>query len=347
MSKKVHQIQMSSIVRLGFANEEIDGWIPAEFSSLELQPSDDERFTVEIANIISQPQRLIELIIIPDRYFVDLEVLQTVQVRDVYHTQRGGIGVVMTSSDAHSILQEKIFPAELLTQVYKISTIRHGIELETKDPNADLMIEFAKQCVFAGGAGTVAESKLCEIVIRACGGAGPLHSGLADPETLVPIGELYDHSSELDEVTAEQSRLFLHGLTTDAEAQPGCDEYKTLKLQTIRTQTLNLKNIALTDPNRTNVLFAMRELLNAHSDLRHLSVKSYYDVVNPVPEGDHPVRMGLWFASRRVAKLSFPKAVRLLSPDLDNSGEDGDHVLPLTSIHHLVRPLKCPPSLTV
>ena len=324
---------MNNIFRLGYENIEIDGYIPPEFSSLEWRASrnSDERFSVECVEIMRN-NKLIELIIIPDRYFADQEVLQTVQVRDVAHAQRGGVGIVMSSSDAQRILEENIFSEDIFANIYKISTIRHGMELQTKDENANILLAYAERCVAVTG------SKLCEIVIRACGGAGQLRGGLADPDTLTPIGMLYGHDFELlGDESADQSRLFLHGLIAEA----GTAEYKKLKLLTVRTQTLNIQQIALTDPSRTNVLYAMRESLNQNSKLRHLSVKSYFDVVNPVPEGSNPIRMGLWFAPRRIANLSFPKAVRLISPDYVSSDggsgefEQGRRIV----INHLVRPI--------
>ena len=64
----------------------------------------------------------------------------------------------------------------------------------------------------------------------------------------------------------------------------------------------------------------MRATLDKIPLLRHLSVKAYYDTVNPVPE-DNPTRMGQWEVRGRPASLFFPKAVRLVSPDYEESGE--------------------------
>ena len=65
----------------------------------------------------------------------------------------------------------------------------------------------------------------------------------------------------------------------------------------------------------------MREALDQNPLLRHLSVKAYYDTVNPVPE-ENPTRMGRWEVRRKAAPLFFPKAVRLISPDYEDNGEE-------------------------
>ena len=310
MFKKKSPLVFTNTIRLGNADEEIESNIPDEFQSLVVPDNGDGcYYSKQIARIASESEnKLIELIIIPDRYFTDPEVLQTVQTRDAAHLSKNGIGVVMTATAAKSITPE-MFPDELWCKIYKLSTIRHGFETEQQDENAELLINLARICVEKKAA------SFHEIVIRACGGAGFLHQGLADPSILQPIGLL--SGPELDETTAQQARSFLHGTT----GEHGSPEYKTLKQLSIRTQTLNIKHVALSDPDCMNVVYNMRATLDKIPLLRHLSVKAYYDTVNPVPE-HNPTRMGRWEVKRRPASLLFPKAVRLISPDYEESGEE-------------------------
>ncbi len=320
MPEKITPIVFTNIIRLGSADEEIESSIPDEFQSLVVQDSGDGSYHSEqIRRITSESEnKLIELIIIPDRYFTDPEVLQTVQTRDAAHLRKNGIGVVMTATTAKSITPE-MFPDELWCKIYKLSTIRHGFEMQQQDENASLLIHLAKICIEKKAA------SFHEIVIRACGGAGFLNKGLVDPSTLQPIGLL--SGPELDEATAQQARSFLHGTTGDH----GSPEYKTLKQLSIRTQTLGIKHVSLSDPDHVNVLYSMRAALDQTPLLRHLSVKAYYDTVNPVPE-HNPTRMGRWEVRRRPASLFFPKAVRLISPDYEEIGEEKRNHLIRTAI---------------
>ena len=305
-------IQFNNIFRLGFHSEAIDKAIPGEFESLAILEGETETIANRIDTILlASNEKLIELIIVPDRYMTDLEVLQTIQTREVAHQRKHGIGIVLTATDANRLVATHVFPSELLRKIYKISTIRHGFEVEKMDENENLIIGFAKMCV-AG-----AESILSEIVIRACHGAGYMDRGFLYPETEESIGSI----GQLDEATEEQSRAFLHGEIGEA----GTPEYHQLKQLSIRTQTVNVKHIALKDPSFANPLYSMRARLNEHEDLRHLSAKAYYCVVNPVPE-DNPMRMGLWKRHNRVAKLTYPKAVRLISPDCNNDGDKPNHL---------------------
>lgn len=314
--KKIIPIQLRNIIRFGDIEEEIENTIPKQFESLILGSNDDDScdlYSEQIQRIIEKSEnRLIELIIIPNRYFSDPEVLQTVQVRDVAHERKNGIGVVMTALAANTLIGLNIFPDTIWRKVYKISTIRHGFATEKEDENAPLLVELAKICV---------EKKatfFCEIVIRACESAGYLNQGLADRTTLKPLG--LSSEPELDEITAKQARSFLHGKI----GIPGTSEYKKLKQLTLRTQTMAIQHAVLTDsgdPKCMNVAYHLRSTLDNIHLLRHISVKAYYDTVNPVPE-DNPTRMGRWEVRRREAGLFFPKAVRLISPDYKDFQEE-------------------------
>lgn len=310
-------VQFTNIFRLGYRTEEADERLPDGFESLAVEKSEPDIILDKIQQIISASRnKLIELIIIPDRYMDDLEVMQTVQVREVAHQRKNGIGIVMTSTDAHKLLRANILPPELRKNIYKISTIRHGFEHEKVDENANLIIAFAKLCV------AEPDSKLGEIVIRACHGAGYIRHEEIHPQTKEPLA-YFNLSPQADEETESKSRAFLCGETGTADTS----EYKALKQLSIRTQTITAKNAELVDPiSSTNPLFAMRESLNEHTELRHLSVKAYYSVVNPVPE-NNPMRMGLWKRHERPANLSYPKAVRLISPDCNDEGEKPNHFI--------------------
>lgn len=320
MPKTSSPIAFACIFRFGNADEDIESSIPSEFQSLAIMNNTDSFYYLQQIDsiLLASQNKLIELIIIPDRYFGDPEVLQTVQVREVAHVRKNGIGVVMTAKAAHSITSEMI-PDELWRRVYKISTIRHGSEIQSRDENESLLVNLASICVEKGA------TSFHEIVIRACGGAGLLDRGLVDPSTLQPIGQLL--CPEIDEETVQQARSFLHG-TIGYHDSP---EYNYLKQLSIRTQTLGIQHVALSAPDCRNVVYSMRATLDQTPLLRHLSVKAYYDTVNPVPELN-PTRMGRWEVRRKPASLFFPKAVRLISPDYEETGEE--------KRNHLTRPTR-------
>jgi len=312
MSKSTTSIVFTNIIRFGQADEKIESNMPEQFRAL-IAPNNGDDYEEQIRHITSKSEnKLIELIIIPDHYFTDVEVLQTVQVRDYAHKRKNGIGIVMTATAAECFTSE-IIPDELWCKIYKLSTIRHGFQTEKEDENAALLIHLSTICIEKKA------SSFREIVIRACEGAGSLRWGLAYPDTLQPIGVL--SGSELDDATAEQARLFLHGTI----GSYGSPEYKILKQLSLRNQTMCIQHVALTDANSSNVAFSMRAALDQTPSLRHLSVKAYYDTVNPVPE-HNPTRMGQW-DRRRSSCLCFPKAVRLISPDNEEIGEKRNHLI--------------------
>ncbi len=323
-------IEFNHIFRLGSYIKDMDGFIRAEFKALAIKES-TPTISDQIANIQSKiADKLVELIIIPDRYLTDLEALQTVQVREYAHAKKQGIGILLTSSDAQRILDHNMLSPALLAKVYKISTIRHGFAFEAEDENSELILKLAKSCLAS------LNSRLVEIVIRACGSAGPILHGLIDPITKEPVFEAERLKCKLTERSDQESRAFLYGEIGTI----GTEKYDQLKKSSIRTQTVSIRYATLFNPSKTNVLYSMRERLNADPVLAHLSVKAYYDMVNPVPE-INPTRMGRWGASkddqsgecRRPATLTFPKAIRLIS---DSITEDQFHE---EKPGHLARPL--------
>ncbi len=253
--------------------------------------------------VFSEPYHAIELIIIPDRYINDFEVLQTIQTRDNAYKikQRGGI--VMAAADAEIIVNNKLLPEIVLEKVYKISTIRHGFLTEAVDPCKDLLIKLAQCCV-------TVNAPLTEITIRCCHGAGSLDNGLFEPSKNQLIGHLGD-TIVLSEKGQAASRAFLNGRIEAKKTND--DNYYYFKRLSIRTQTYTTQNVTLLDSNSPNVLYDMRITLDSLPELKHLSVKSYYGVVNPVPEEKQPpTRMGQWFSRDRPPAFFHPKAVRLL-----------------------------------
>lgn len=256
----------------------------------------------------------IELIIIPDRYVSDEEVLQTIEVRKLSHARKKSFSMTLSASFAKLLLTSNDSLQPLMQKVYKISTIRHGFSTEIHDENQDVMIKLAQRCT--------AEpiSSLKEIVIRACYSAGSIDEGLTDPITMVPIGHS-GLSQTYDEYQTKQSRAFLEGDIGESHTA----DYHRLKQLTIRSQTISIKGAVLKNPDSPNVLYSMRQALDNIPELRHLSVKAYYERVNPVPEAN-PTRMGLWYSRDRPPNFFCPKAVRLISPDCEETGEKPNHL---------------------
>ena len=266
----------------------------------------------EIAKLVTL--QYIELIIIPDNDLTDEEVVQTLEVRNLIHARRQGCSITMAASSAELLLITEDISQLLMKKVYKISTIHHGNIVVTSDENQELMIKIAQRCA------AEPDSSLKEIVIRACYSAGSIDEGLADPITLEPIGHI-GLSHEFDESQTKQSRAFLQGEIGELDTA----EYQRLKRLTLCTQTVSVKGGVLKNPDIPNVLYSMRQRLDAIPELRHLSVKAYYERVNPVPEAK-PTRMGLWFSRDRPPNFFCPKAVRLISPDCKETGEKPNHL---------------------
>lgn len=305
----ISQVIFECIHRIGFPSEDENKYMPRAFSSFVVEKGEPAQKKIS-AVVQAIKDKTVEIIIIPDNYITDEEVLQTLQVRDSAHKAKNGIAICMSSTDAKQILEQSFLPEVLLSKVYKISTIRHGDLTETVDPSADLLLDYATSCVMGRA------SQLTEIVIRACYSAGHVYKGLADPITNESISYPFLAVGSSDEKEA-LSRQFLHaeiGIKGDSN-------YDELKRLTIRTQTLAVKNATLVDSESSNVLFTMRKKLDSIPYLQHLSVKAYYEVVNPVPE-NNPTRMGLWSGRKRLPNLTYPKAVRLISPSYSASKVD-------------------------
>ncbi|NBX85016.1 MAG: hypothetical protein EBQ95_05335 [Gammaproteobacteria bacterium] len=242
----------------------------------------------------------IELIIIPDRYQLDEEVLQTLQARHVVHRQKNRLAIVFSASDIVNVLEKNQLSTKFLENVYKISTIRHGFITEYEDENKNIILALAKLCV------QNPNSILSEITLRCCFGAGSLHQGLVDAAQNKLIGHLGDGYS-LSENDEFKVREYLYGNISG-------DEIKKIS---IRTQTINVKLATLENREVPNVLFDFRMALDAEPELKHLHVKSYFGRVNPVPE-ESPIRLGIWFSRDRPPSLSHPKSVRLLGEPKDS-----------------------------
>lgn len=242
----------------------------------------------------------IELIIIPDRYLSDEEVIQTLHVRHDAHLRKHRMAYIFSATDMTNLLSANAVTADVLERVYKISTIRHGFSTETCDENKALMIELAKKCV------ETQSDLLTEISLRCCYGAGDLNEGLMTLEDNVLIG----HMAKMQEYSdAEKSDIFqfLYGNIEQIRTS----EYAFFKNKSIRTQTVNVQQVGLLNPQSPNVLYDFRMTLNDIPELRKLSVKGYYGRVNPVPE-QLPNRLGIWFSRDRPPSLIHPKSVRLL-----------------------------------
>lgn len=247
----------------------------------------------------------IELIIIPDHYIDDEEVLQTIQVRDNAYGRKYRGGIIMTATDAEAIMKNDLLPSALLNKIYKISTIRHGFMTETSDPNKILILNLAKRCIAEA-------APLREITLRCCHGAGSPDDGLIILPSQQLIGQL-GKSTALTNQTQVTSRAFLNGHLAFSDHE----EYHRLKKLTIRTQTYDVSDVGLSDPICPNVLYDMHASLKSIPELRHLSVKSYYGVVNPVPveKNKTPIYMGQWFSRDRPPSYAYPKAVRIKGHD--------------------------------
>lgn len=305
---------MKSIFRFGNGVTNAESKLPLEFSSLAVNPNVVNPISNQLDKIKkASVNKLVEIIIVPDRYFADEEVLQTLQVRNVAHGKKNGIGIVIIASDVASILTIPAFQ-EVLSKVYKISTIRHGFSNEIKDENTHLLVATATKCVQLN-------APLWEIVIRACWGTGSV-----DKEIFHPLGtdrNLYD---ELKTHCIELLSLgFLHGII----GEEGTKEYKYLKHLTLRTQTINFRNYNFFADVKTSVAYSLRRILDENPLLQYLSVKAYCGVVNPVPE-HNPTRMGLWGPRKRSINLSHPKAIRLL-PSQSADRQDDSHLVRTTS----------------
>lgn len=165
----VQVVKFDHIFRLGGYNKDIDAEIQlSPFKLLAFHETIGENAREKIEKVCSSIARnvVIELIVIPDRYMSDIEVLQGLQMREFNHKRKGGIAFVFTATDGMALLDNETLPPDLLRRVYKISTIRHGFCDERVDENSVLMLSLARVCV------NQKDSKLTEIVIRACHSAG-------------------------------------------------------------------------------------------------------------------------------------------------------------------------------
>ncbi len=319
--KPIIPLKFNSIFRLGYYDEDIDDTLPVQFSALAVEETSSDSAGDGISEqteciLQASQHKLIEIIIIPVRYFADWEVLQTIQMREVAHQKKQGIGVVIAATQVKTLLDDNLLSRELLQKVYKISTIRHGFDHEKSDENADLLQALALRCI------TGESSVLTEVVIRACHSAGSIDYRTG--ESVKSAGRLKQDSeqTECDTGTDEEtSRAFLCGNIGKA----GTPDYNGLKSLTIRTQTVSVKDAIIPDSSYASVLYSMRKNLDDCPELRCLSVKAYYNVVNPVPEKE-PSRMGLWWSNKRPADMTHPKAVRLISPDCQETVEKPNHL---------------------
>lgn len=217
-------------------------------------------------DLIERQSKLGEIIIVPNNWLNDDEILSSIIIRDKAHQKFDGFAVILSIDELNLVLSHQ--QEQPLTQIYKISTIMHSTDF-SEDTGMSINRLVNHCCNFEQ-----AESKLREITLRQC-----FSAGRRNPES---IGVESKAAVPGEDKASNEDFVRIQNILKHAKQLNPRDLQDLFELQTRATQPL----VSSSPPNNAleKLISILKKNTAAQKIIPNLIVKGYFGPMSPYPE---------------------------------------------------------------